>query len=127
MRWCEAHNVRYQFGLAQNQRLLKIIGREQHEAKLAFEQSGRASRVFADFTYGTQKSWSAERRVVGKVEYLTKGPNPRFVVTNTPQAERAAKRRWPQSTSFAVPTRQWPCAIHRYLRMTTSESLTRKS
>ena len=57
--------MRYLFGLAQNQRLLKIIGREQQEAKLAFEQSGQASRVFADFTYRTQKSWPAARRVVG--------------------------------------------------------------
>lgn len=91
MSWCEANHVRYLFGLPQNKRLLKIIGREQQAAKLAFEQSGQASRVFADFTYRTQKSWSAERRVVGKAEHLAKGPNPRFVVTNTPASERAAQ------------------------------------
>ena len=46
MSWCEANNVRFVFGLPQNQRLLKVIGREQQEAKGAFEQSGHASRVF---------------------------------------------------------------------------------
>ena len=91
MCWCEANQVRYVFGLAKNTRLLKVIGREQHEAKQAFEQSGQASRVFADFTYRTKKSWSTERRVVGKAEHLSKGANPRFIVTNIPALERAAK------------------------------------
>lgn len=91
MAWCEANGVRYVFGLPKNKRLLRIIGRELHEAKLAFEQSGEASRVFSDFTYRTQKSWSATRRVVGKAEHLSKGANPRFVVTNVPMTERAAQ------------------------------------
>jgi cytochrome c-type biogenesis protein CcmH/NrfG len=38
--------------------------------------------VFKDFTYRTKKSWSRERRVVGKAEHLAKGSNPRFVVTS---------------------------------------------
>jgi hypothetical protein len=96
MSWCEAHDVRFVFGLPKNKRLLKIIGREQQEAKLAFEQSGQASRMFADFTYRTQKSWSAERRVVGKAEHLAKGPNPRFIVTNIPATERAAQELYEQ-------------------------------
>jgi hypothetical protein len=91
MAWCEANNVRYVFGLAKNKRLLKIIGREQQEAKLAFEQTGEASRVFADFTYRTKNSWSSSRRVVGKAEHLSKGANPRFIVTNVPATERAAQ------------------------------------
>jgi len=91
MAWCEANDVRYVFGLAKNKRLLKIIGREQHEAKEAFERNGEPSRVFADFTYRTKKSWSATRRVVGKAEHLSKGANPRFIVTNVPEGERAAQ------------------------------------
>jgi hypothetical protein len=35
-----------------------------------------------DFQYRTLDSWSCARRVVGKAEYLEKGPNPRFVVTS---------------------------------------------
>ncbi|MSQ97619.1 MAG: hypothetical protein EXR98_24145 [Gemmataceae bacterium] len=38
--------------------------------------------MFKDFTYKTQKTWSRERRVVGKAEHLAKGENPRFVVTS---------------------------------------------
>jgi len=96
MSWCEANQVRYVFGLAKNKRLTKVIGREQHEAQLAFEKSGQASRVFADFTYRTQKSWSTERRVVGKAEHLSKGANPRFIVTNIATTERAGKELYEQ-------------------------------
>lgn len=82
MAWCEQNGVDYVFGLAKNQRLLRIIGKELHEAKLQFEATGNPSRVFKDFTYQTRKSWSRERHVVGKAEHLAKGPNPRFVVTS---------------------------------------------
>ena len=82
MRWCEDHQVDYLFGLAKNKRLLRILGGELHQAKLLFEQSGEAARVFKDFSYRTHKSWSQTRRVVGKAEHLHKGANPRFVVTS---------------------------------------------
>ena len=96
MNWCEENQVHFVFGLPKNTRLLKVIGREQHEAKLAFDQSGKASRVFADFMYRTKKSWSTERRVVGKAEHLSKGANPRFIVTNIPASERGAKELYEQ-------------------------------
>jgi hypothetical protein len=82
MHWCESNQVAYVFGLAKNRRLLAILGRELHEAKLQFEQTKEAARVFKDFTYCTRKSWSRERRVIGKAEHLQKGSNPRFVVTS---------------------------------------------
>lgn len=82
MAWCEANRVDYLFGLAKNARLLRVIGKELHDAKLAFDATGEPSRVFKDFTYRTKTSWSRERRVVGKAEHLAKGPNPRFVVTS---------------------------------------------
>jgi hypothetical protein len=82
MRWCEANGVDYLFGLAKNQRLLKILGGELHQAHEQFVQTKQAARVFKDFTYQTRKSWSRSRRVVGKAEHLTKGANPRFVVTS---------------------------------------------
>jgi hypothetical protein len=47
-----------------------------------YESSGEASRRFKDFRYQTLKSWSRDRRVVGKAEYLSKGANPRFVTTS---------------------------------------------
>ena len=82
MRWCEENRVDFVFGMAKNQRLVKIVGGELHQAKLQFEQTEEAARVFKDFTYRTKKSWSRERRVVGKAEHLKKGSNPRFVVTS---------------------------------------------
>jgi hypothetical protein len=86
MRWCEGHSVDYLFGLAKNRRLLRILGGELQQAKELFAQTKQPARVFKDFTYRTRKSWSRERRVVGKAEYLAKGANPRFVVTSLAQA-----------------------------------------
>jgi len=92
MHWCEQNKVHYVLGLAKNKRLNKFIGKELHEAKTLYEQTGKAARVFKDFQYRTLKSWSAERRVVGKAEQISKGANPRFIVTNLPSERFNAKR-----------------------------------
>jgi hypothetical protein len=88
MAWCERdeNRVDYVFGLARNQRLRKIIGAQMHQAHVLHQSTGKAARVFAEFSYQTRKSWSRARRVVAKAEYLDKGENPRFVVTSlTPE------------------------------------------
>ena len=86
MAWCEAHQVDYLFGLARNQRLRRIIGKEMHQAQVLHKKTEKAARVFAQFNYRTRKTWTKERRVVAKAEYLDKGENPRFIVTSfTPQ------------------------------------------
>jgi hypothetical protein len=82
MAWCESNHVDYLFGLPRNQRLCKIIGAQMHQAHILHQGSGKAARVFAEFSYQTHKSWSRSRRVVAKAEYLDKGENPRFVVTS---------------------------------------------
>ena len=89
MAWCEANYVDYVFGLAKNKRLTKILGRELHAVEQQFQATGQPARTFKEFTYRTRKSWSRERRVVGKAEHLAKGSNPRFIVTSLP-AERFA-------------------------------------
>lgn len=91
MRWCEFHHVHYVFGLAKNNRLKRILGKELHEAKLEYEQTGKPARLFKDFSYRTHKSWSRERRVIGKAEHLEKGSNPRFVVTSLPLEKYGAQ------------------------------------
>jgi hypothetical protein len=96
MRWCEDHGVQYVFGLAKNRRLLGAIGRELHEAHCEFRQTGQAARRFKDLSYRTRKSWSRERRVVGKAEHLAKGANPRFVVTSLSAEECDARRLYEQ-------------------------------
>ncbi|HYQ82811.1 MAG TPA: IS1380 family transposase [Rubrobacter sp.] len=82
MSWCESHGVDFVFGLARNARLQRALGDELTQARALFEESGKAARVFKDFVYRTKKSWSQQRRVVGKAEHLSKGANPRFIVTS---------------------------------------------
>jgi hypothetical protein len=91
MAWCEAHDVDYLFGLAKNSRLVEALQPALADAHVRYLQTGVAARVFADFVYQTRDSWSRARRVVGKAEYLPKGPNPRFVVTSLPAAAREAR------------------------------------
>ena len=91
MSWCEDHGVYYVFGLAKNKRLLKIIGRQLHEAQVQCEKSQKAARVCSEFSYQTRKSWKRERRVIAKAEYLEKGANPRFVVTSLSAEQFAAQ------------------------------------
>ena len=96
MSWCETNHVDYLFGLARNSRLQEEIHGEMEEARKQYEQTGRASRVYKDFFYKTVKSWSRDRRVVGKAEHLEKGPNPRFVVTSLKSAEKDARSLYEQ-------------------------------
>jgi len=91
MAWCEQNHVDYVFGLARNKRVGKIIGAQMHQAQMLHQSSGKAARVFAEFSYQTRKSWSCARRVVAKAEYLDKGENPRFIVTSLTAAEWAAQ------------------------------------
>jgi hypothetical protein len=96
MRWCEANGVDFLFGLAKNQRLLRILGQELHQVKEAFAQTRKPARLFKDFDYRTHKSWGRSRRVVGKAEHLAKGPNPRFVVTSLSATAFAAQALYEQ-------------------------------
>jgi hypothetical protein len=82
MSWCEANGVKFLFGLAKNKRLLKRITHTMKKAKRDWACSGRAARRYIQLSYRTRSSWSCPRRVVAKAEYMEKGPNPRFVVTN---------------------------------------------
>jgi hypothetical protein len=91
MAWCEGHGIFYLFGLARNARLEAALAPEMAQARAQFARTGQPARVFKDFTYRTLDSWSCARRVVGKAEYLEKGANPRFVVTNLPAAEQPAQ------------------------------------
>jgi hypothetical protein len=91
MAWCEQNHVDYVFGLARNRRLARIIGAQMKQARLQHQGTGKAARVFTEFTYQTRKSWSRSRRVVAKAEYLDKGENPRFVVTSLSAEQWAAQ------------------------------------
>jgi Transposase DDE domain group 1 len=70
MTWCEQNDVDYLFGLAKNNRLIAEISAELAEAAEENRQSGKPARRFKDFHYRTHKSWSRQRRVVGKAEWM---------------------------------------------------------
>ena len=82
MSYCEDHQVDYVLGLAKNRRLKKALQTEMAEAQKLHQATQQPARLFKDFRYRTKRSWSCERRVVGKAEYLVKGENPRFIVTS---------------------------------------------
>ncbi len=91
MIWCEDNDVDFILGLARNNRLEQVLAEELALAKALYQCSGKASRVFKDFCYKTQKTWRWHRRVVGKAEHLGKGANPRFVVTSIKAMEYDAR------------------------------------
>jgi Transposase DDE domain group 1 len=91
MVWCEREGIHYVFGLAQNVRLQKQIEPEMAQAEKQYQQTQAPARVFTEFFYATQKTWSRERRVIAKAEHLDKGANPRFIVTSLSQEQMAAQ------------------------------------
>lgn len=91
LHWCETQRVDYVLGLAKNSRLRAAIAEELAQAQCAYESTGGPARVFKDFRYQTLESWSTERRVVGKAEYVLKGENPRFIVTSLSRQEQDAR------------------------------------
>ena len=68
--WCEENGVGYVIGLPQNSRLRERAALAMAEARRRSQISGKAERVFTEFTYRTRNSWSCERRVIAKAEYL---------------------------------------------------------
>jgi DDE family transposase len=91
MAWCEANGVDFVFGLQQNERLVDEIKFELHRAEMKSRRSGKPARYFKEFKYRTRRSWSRERRVVGKAEVTGGEANPRFVVTSLTRAECGPK------------------------------------
>lgn len=92
MQWCEEHGVSYLFGFARNERLRRLIEAPMQEAKRQHQASEKPARVFTEFRYETTTgSWSRARRVIAKAEYLDKGENPRYVVTNLSAASWPAQ------------------------------------
>src|SRR5208282_4224595 len=76
MAWCEGQReVYYCLGLARNSVLIEQLGLALAEARRRYCLSGGSVRVFAEFAYQTQKSWSRSRRVIGKAEVSALGDN----------------------------------------------------
>jgi len=87
MAWCELNGVDYLFGLARTSRLVGAIEGELQEARQQSQATGKPARRFKELVWSTLDSWSRERRVVAKAEWLPGSSlggaaNPRFVVTS---------------------------------------------
>lgn len=82
MQCCENAGIDYVLWLARNRRLESELEGTMAEAEIQFKKTNCAARLFRDFQYKTLDTWSRRRRVIGKAEYLPKGPNPRFIVTS---------------------------------------------
>jgi hypothetical protein len=92
MSWCEANQVDYVFGFARNERLRRIIDPQMQQAAALHRESGQAARVFTEFAYQTNSSWSRPRRVVAKAEQIEGKENPRYVVTSLEAANWPARQ-----------------------------------
>lgn len=78
---CERSKVGFAFGYTRNAVLERKIADLLERARLAFIKTQQKARLFDDVYYAAG-SWDEPRRIVMKAEWLAKGANPRFVVTN---------------------------------------------
>lgn len=78
---CESLRISYLISLPRNSRLEKMATPLMTEARTEKESAASKVRLFGEFQYAAS-SWTKERRVIVKAEIMTKGENPRFVVTN---------------------------------------------
>ncbi len=81
LRVCERAGVGYAIGFARNRVLERKIADLLERARLQFMQTQQKTRLFDDVYYAAS-TWEAPRRLVMKAEWLPKGANPRFVLTN---------------------------------------------
>ena len=88
MNLCDRSEVKYAMGFSSNAVLKRKISYLLDQARLQYVRTGEKARLFDDVYYGAQ-TWDEPRRVIMKAEWLEKGANPRFVVTNllTPAEE----------------------------------------
>ncbi|MEK6716906.1 MAG: IS1380 family transposase, partial [candidate division NC10 bacterium] len=89
----EAAGVEYVVAMASNSRLEKRIRRLMGKARMLSKATGRTEHLYGDTRYAARK-WSRKRRVVMKAEVVRhpgRDPknNPRFVVTNLPDAPQS--------------------------------------
>jgi hypothetical protein len=82
MQFCEENDLKYIFGLARNIRLYRKIGKKMKKVRRKYTKTMTGQKSYKVLQYKTRNSWSRKRKVIAKIEYLPKGENPRFIVTN---------------------------------------------
>ncbi|NET37836.1 MAG: IS1380 family transposase [Cyanothece sp. SIO1E1] len=78
---CERSEVGFAIGFSSNAVLKRKIANRLEQARVVYCLTGEKARLFDDVYYAAG-SWAEPRRMVMKAEWLAKGANPRFVVTN---------------------------------------------
>jgi hypothetical protein len=92
MSWCEDQDgVDYVLGYRTNERLKRRIEKRAERMRRRCLVKKRPVRTFLNFRYRTKTTWSKKRRIVSKVEHLTKGANARFIVTSLSKDEIDAR------------------------------------
>jgi hypothetical protein len=86
--FCEQHAIVYTIGLIPNARVEALAAPLLAQAERQAAETGQRVRLVGEAAYQAD-SWERARRVVIKAEWLDKGPNTRFVVTNRPGAPLA--------------------------------------
>ena len=81
LKYCDNNDVGYVVGLTGNKVLERMAGPCTALAHSQFVLTGEKQRDFYEMCYAAG-TWDRARRVIVKAEYLDKGPNTRFVVTN---------------------------------------------
>ena len=89
----EAEQVEYVVGMPSNTRLEKRARRLMGQARMRSKATGRTERLYGETRYAA-RTWKRRRRVIIKAEVVRhpgRDPknNPRFVVTNLPDAPQA--------------------------------------
>ena len=70
MVWCQANDVHFVLGLQQNPRLVAEIANELANAEVKSRRTGKPARYFKEFKWNTRRTWSCERRVIAKAEFV---------------------------------------------------------
>ena len=78
---CEKIAIPYTISLPKNERLIALAHPWMQDAEAIHAETGEMVQVFGEFLYAAD-SWPRERRVICKAEVMSKGENPRFVVTS---------------------------------------------
>jgi hypothetical protein len=79
--WCDAHHIRFIFGLTRNSVLARRMDELSHLAQRRYEIFKTKDRCFTEFEYQA-RLWHRKLRIIGMAEMSELGLNTRFVVTN---------------------------------------------
>lgn len=79
--WCEKEKITYVIAIAKNNRLMTKALPYRASSSLIHQMTRQKTQLFGQFFYAAE-SWNTMRRIIVKAEYLRKGENVRFIVTN---------------------------------------------